>query len=165
MPPVNILTDEAIAALIRLPKPIPDGLYPLTKKLVSRNRSNRTDFDIDCVTGDRFVIAIRQNEINPLAFSVILGYRMPGLTTIFRLCRYNGKHEHSNPIEKTALRDFHRHIATERYQRIGAREEHFAIVDSRFHNIDEAIKCLVDDCGFQRKMASLPLFDPPSEVS
>src|ERR1035441_8031650 len=87
MPLVNILTDEAIQDLIKIRKPIPEGLYPLTKRMVSRNRSNRTEFDVDCVTGERFVVMIRLNEINPLSFSVILGYRMPGLTTIFRLRR------------------------------------------------------------------------------
>jgi hypothetical protein len=162
MPLVNILTDEAIQDLIKIRKPIPEGLYPLTKRMVSRNRSNRTEFDVDCVTGERFVVMIRLNEINPLSFSVILGYRMPGLTTIFRLRRYNGRHSHSNPIEKSGeFRDYHKHTATERYQKLGGREEHFAEIDTRFHNMDEAIKCLLDDCGFARPDPPLPLFDPP----
>ncbi len=97
MPPVNTLSDLAIGVLIAVPKPIPDGLYPLTKKLISRNQSGRVDFDVDCATGERFVVFIRQAEINPLAFSVILGYRMPGLNRIFRLRRYNGKHKPFKP--------------------------------------------------------------------
>ena len=58
------------------------------------------------------------------------------------------------------FRDFHNHTATERYQRLGAREEHFAEIDSRYHNLDGAIKCLLDDCGFQAEEPPLPLFDP-----
>jgi len=161
MPTVNILGDEAIEALIRLRKPIPDGLHPFTKRTVSRNRSIHIEFDVDCVTGDRFVVMIRQSEINPLGFSCILGYRLPGFTTIFRLRRYNGIHTHSNTIEKTPeFRNFHRHTATKRYQELGAKEDHFAELDDRFHNLDEAIKCLLDDCGFQKPEPPLPLFDP-----
>jgi hypothetical protein len=159
MPPINILSDLAIGALIATPKPIPDGIHPLTKHMAVRNRSARVQFDVDCTTGERFVIVIRQNEINPLNFSVILGYRVPGFNTIFRLRRYNGKHTHSNPIERNALRDFHRHTATERYQRLGGREDHFAEVDARFHNVDSAIQCLLEDNGFEKTYAPLPLFD------
>src|SRR6266404_6651894 len=159
MPPVNILTDSAIAALIAARKPIPEGLHPLTKRMVTRNRSARVEFDVDGATGEHFVIAIRQNELNPLNFSVILGYQMPGLNTIFRLRRYNGKHSHSNPIERGGLiRDFHIHTATERYQNLGAKEEHFAEIDNRYHNLEGAIKCLLDDCGFHRAEPPLPLF-------
>jgi hypothetical protein len=157
MPNINILTDEAIAALIRVRKTIPKGLYPLTRRQVVRNRSVRVDFDIDCPTGDRFVVAIRQSEINPLNFSVILGYQMPGLNTIFRLRRYNGKHQHSSPIEKSGrFREFHKHTATERYQTLGAKEEHFAEIESRYHSLDGAIKCLIEDCGFQDEDEPVP---------
>ena len=160
MPSVNILSDLAIGALIATPKPIPDGLHPLTKHMAARNQSARVHFDIDCATGERFVIAVRQNEINPLNFSVILGYRVPGFNTIFRLRRYNGKHTHSNPIERSGpFRDFHIHTATERYQKLGAREDHFAEIDTRFHNLDSAIQCLLVDNGFEKKHTPLPLFD------
>lgn len=160
MPPLNILSDVAIGALIMASKPIPDGLHPLTNKMASRNQSARVDFDVDCATGERFVIFIRQNEINPLSFSVILGYRMPGFNRIFRLRRYNGKHTHSNPIEKAGdFRNFHRHTATERYQQLGAKEDHFAELDTRFHSVEGAIQCLLQDNGFEKKHVPLPLFD------
>lgn len=106
------------------------------------------------------MVIVRQSEINPLAFSVILGYRMPGISRIFRLRRYNGKHSHSNPIEKSGIfRDFHRHTATERYQQLGAKEDHYAEVDARFHDIGSAIQCLITDNGFEKKHTPLPLFD------
>ncbi len=160
MSSINILSDDVIDALLKARKPIPDGLYPFTKKMSTRNQNSRVEFDVDCNTGERFVIAIRQNEINPLNFSVILGYRMPGLNTIFRLRRYNGKHTHSNPIEKSGrFRDFHRHTATERYQKLGAKEDHFAEIDKRFHGIDSAIKCLLEDNAFVKEDPALPLFD------
>lgn len=160
MPQINILSDETINVLIGVPKPIPEGLYPLTRRQTSRNGSRRVEFDVDCITGEHFVIALRQNEINPLSFSVILGYRMPGFNTIFRLRRYNGKHRHSNPIEDNGLfRDFHKHTATERYQKLGAREDHYAEIDMRFHNLESAIKCLLDDCGFVQEEKHYPLFE------
>ena len=85
---------------------------------------------------------------------------MPGLSTVFRLRRYNGKHTHSNPIEKSGeFREFHRHTATERYQQLGAKEDHFAEVDTRFHNVDGAIQCLLEDNAFEKKHIPLPLFD------
>jgi len=64
------------------------------------------------------------------------------------LRRYNGPHEHTNSIEGTTLNDFHFHTATERYQKLGAKEDSFAEVTSRHWNLDSAIKCLLEDCGF-----------------
>lgn len=75
-------------------------------------------------------------------------HRKTGFNTLFRLRRYNGPHEHTNSIEGTTLNDFHFHTATERYQKLGAKEDSFAEVTSRHWNLDSAIKCLLEDCGF-----------------
>jgi len=85
--------------------------------------------------------------IDGLNFSTILMHRRPGLNTLFRLRRYNGPHEHTNSIEGSTLNDFHVHKATERYQKLG-KEDSFAEVTSRHWNLDSAIRCLLDDCGF-----------------
>jgi hypothetical protein len=67
------------------------------------------------------------------------------------LIRYNGKsHEHTNLIEGESLYDFHIHKATQRYQEIGAREDTFAEPTDRFADFQGAIKCLANDCGFQK---------------
>ena len=145
---INILSDAAIQELIVEAKSIPDGLRPLTKQ-IDRNLHRRREFEIIGAEGSTFVLATRQNALNTLDFSVILGYRMPGFNTVFRLRRYNGKsHEHTNTIENETFRDFHVHTATERYQRRGgSKEDHFAIVDRRYYDLESAIKCLITDCG------------------
>lgn len=94
------------------------------------------------------MIAVRQSMLNTWDFSAILGYKVPGYNTIFRLRRYNGKHVHTNSIEGSTLHDFHFHTATERYQKRGAKEDSFAEVTSRYWNLDSALRCLLEDCGF-----------------
>jgi hypothetical protein len=144
---VFILSDEEIAALISEAKTIPSGLCPLNR-LIIRNQHKRRDFAVSSLSGNEFVIAIRQSMLNTLDFSAILGYKTPGYNTIFRLRRYNGRHVHTNAIENVKLNDFHFHTATERYQKRGPREDSFAEVSSRHWDLDSAITCLLEDCGF-----------------
>jgi len=158
-----ILSDDEIDALIKEPKTTPAGLVPLAR-LIENNRHTRRDFDVQSISGSEFVILVRQSMINPaLDFSAILGYRKPGFNTVFRLRRYNGKHLHTNSIEGVTLNDFHFHTATERYQKRGAKEDSFAEVTSRHWSLDSAIRCLLEDCGFDPVPTSqqLKLFGTP----
>ena len=69
---------------------------------------------------------------------------------LFRLRRHNGKsHEHTNQIEQITFYDFHIHMATERYQELGTREDAFAEVTDRYGDYESALRCLVEDCGFE----------------
>jgi hypothetical protein len=113
-----------------------------------------------CASGHSFVIAVRQSLLNAFDFSAILGYKLPGVNTIFRLRRYNGRsHYHTNTIENQTFREFHIHKATERYQRIsGTKEDHFAEVDRRYVDLDSAVDCLLADCGFRSPMQDSPIF-------
>jgi hypothetical protein len=139
-----LLSDEAIRELVNEPKLIPDGLRPFSK-LVEHNKHARRDYEITCASGSSFVIAVRQSTMNRFDFSAILGYRMPGINKIFRLRRYNGRsHFHTNTIERQTFRDFHIHMATERYQKICPKEDHFAVVDSRYADLDGAVDCLFE---------------------
>jgi len=151
------LTDAQIQELISEAKAIPAGLSPLAKT-IERNQHSRKDFEIVCPSGNCFVIATRQSMLDALNFSAILGFRNPGFNSVFRLRRYNGKHYHTNPIEGERFHDFHVHTATERYQRIGSREDHFAQIDKRYFNLESAIQCLLDDCGFRSTIQDAPLF-------
>jgi hypothetical protein len=156
MPPSPI-TDVRIAELISAAKTVPDGL--LSKRTMpERNGHLQKGYEIKCEGEDRFVIKIRQSRVNPFNFSAILGYRLPGLYTIFRLRRYNGKHEHTNVLENQTFSDFHIHMATERYQRPGFNEDHFAEPTARFYSLDSAIECMLSDCGFRSPMDGSPLF-------
>jgi hypothetical protein len=156
---LKMLSDNEIDALIHEPKAIPNGLVPLTK-LIERNKHRRRDFEMSSISdsGNEFVIAVRQSLLNPLDFSAILGYKVPGTNAVFRLRRYNGSHMHTNQIEGASLNDFHIHAATERYQTRGLKEDAFATVTSRHSNLETAIRALLEDCGFNPPALQAGLF-------
>lgn len=55
-------------------------------------------------------------------------------------------------------------MATERYQELGMREDSYAEATDRFGDSDSALRCLVDDCGFDRPPdPNLRLFDQEEE--
>ncbi|HJX50501.1 MAG TPA: hypothetical protein VJ438_03495, partial [Candidatus Nanoarchaeia archaeon] len=96
--------------------------------------------------GSLFTIIFRQNDINILDFSIILGYFAPNSNVVFRLKRYNGKsHFHTNQIEKNSFYDYHIHVATERYQLAGFYEDGYAEISSEYSDIDTAMDVLVKD--------------------
>jgi len=107
------------------------------------------DLDVPGEHGSHFRIIVRQGTLNPLDFSVILGYRPQSGQRLFRLRRYNGKsHEHRNRIERNAFYDFHIHEATERYQLLGMDEDAYAAPTGRYADLDGALAALVEDCSF-----------------
>ncbi len=142
------LSDAEIDSLIHESKNTPGSLFPL--RLTERNKQRRKDYPVSSASGNEFVIAVRQAVLNPLNFTVILMYRMPGFTTLFRLCRYNGKHGgHTNEIEGDEIGDeCHIHTATERYQKLGGKEEGFAVETTRYSDLNGAVHCFLEDCGF-----------------
>lgn len=71
----------------------------------------------------------------------------PKSNILFRLRRYNGKHEHTNKIEKENFYDFHIHKATERYQNLGFDEDGYAEKSAGYNTIHNAIDCLIKDCN------------------
>lgn len=154
----NLLSDTAIADLIREAKDTPCGLRPLPA-MPEKNRHRSKVYEITAASGNCFSIVLRQSTMNIFDFSVILGYKLPGVNTVFRLRRYNGKsHWHTNTIERLTFRDFHIHTATERYQKLGAKEDHFAEVDKRYSDLNSAVDCLLVDCGFRSPVEDSPLF-------
>lgn len=151
-----LLLEEEINALIQEPKPFPDGLSPLGRMWVW-NKHSRREVRVSCESGHEFVIHIRQATMNVMNYSVILGYELPQYHRVFRLRRYNGKHRHTNPLEKESFDRTHIHIATERYQNLGPREDQFAVPDDRFYSLESAIECLLADCGFRPRFEETPL--------
>ena len=92
---------------------------------------------------------LRQSTVNALDFSVILAVRVPQSNQVFRIRRYNGRsHEHTNHIEGGSFSDFHIHIATERYQELGAREDAYAEPTDRYGTFQDALRCLIVDASF-----------------
>lgn len=124
-----------------------------------RNGNYQRSFELTGANGSEFVVKLRQTVVNPLIFSVILGYRIPGLWTVFRLRRYNSKHFHTNVLEGERFHDFHIHMATERYQGAGFNEDHYAERTTRHYDFRSAIDCMLNECGFSNPLAGTPLFE------
>lgn len=144
----DFLSDEEVRALLAEEKRLPADYG---RRFVLKPKRGHTEFelDLDGADGSAFRVMARRSNFNPLDFSVILAYRVPGSNQVLRLKRYNGKsHEHTNPIERQTFYDFHIHTATERYQRTGNREDTFAEVTDRYANWEQAVTCLFEDCGF-----------------
>jgi hypothetical protein len=161
---ISILTDERIHELLVEPKRIPAGLGAMYKAMSAHNGYYRKDLDVQSDSDNRFVIKIRQTCAYPMNFSVILGYMLPSSYTVFRLRRYNGKsHFHSNTLEKQPeFYDYHIHEATERYQQArGYNPDHFAEPTKRYGDLQGAIDCLVNDCGFDNPLQGTPMFPLP----
>lgn len=108
---------------------------------------NERDLELVGDAGGEFRLILRQNQINPLDFSVILAVRIPKTNRVFRLRRYNGKHQHTNHLEDQTFNDFHIHMATERYQALGTREDTYAEPTDRYADFHGAFHCLIADAN------------------
>ena len=141
-------SDAEIAAMLAEPKILPSGFWAKTEP-----RSKRGHSESECAasgsTGRDYRLILRQNDRNPLDFSLIIGHLPSGSSLLFRLRRYNGKHQHSNIIESTRFDDFHVHRATERYQLLGMKEDSYAEPSSSYSDINGALRCAIADCAFE----------------
>ena len=139
--------DQEIASLVQERKPLPADWRNQIRLRPKRGHDER-QLDLTGDAGSEFRLILRQNQINLLNFSVILAVRVPQSNQIFRLRRYNGKsHEHTNHIEGMKFYDFHIHVATERYQEIGTREDAYAEPTDRYGDFQGALRCLIADAN------------------
>jgi hypothetical protein len=142
------LRDEEISRYVAESKTLPLD-FRARLRLKPRHGYLGAEMTIVGDAGTTFRVIIRQSRRNPLDFSVILGVLLPGTSDLFRLRRYNGKHgEHTNRIEGDRMTGFHVHYATERYQLRGMAEDSFATPTNRHGSSQEALECLLSDCGF-----------------
>ena len=142
-------SDQEIAALIQERKPLPADWRARVRLRPKRGHEER-DLELTGDRGSEFRMILRQNRINRLDFSLILAVRVPQSNQLFRLRRYNGKsHEHTNHIEDQTFYDFHIHMATERYQEIGTREDAYAEPTDRYGDFHGALRCLIDDANLE----------------
>ena len=153
-------TDQEIAALIVERKPLPHD-YRTRIQLREKQGHKERELDVRGENGNEFRLILRQSSFNPLDFSIILAVLPPDTNQPFRLKRYNGKsHEHTNHIEGNTFYDFHIHIATERYQEIGIREDAYAEPTENFADFHSAIRCMINECAFALpKNDQLSLFE------
>jgi len=141
-------TDQEIESLMRERKFLPSDWRRRARMMLKRGHQER-HFDITGVDGSEFRVILRQSTANVLDFSAILAVRVPQSSQVFRLRRYNGRsHEHTNHIEGLSFYDFHIHLATERYQELGAREDAYAEPTDRYGTWQDALLCLFDDASF-----------------
>jgi len=152
------LTNDTIQELVSEKKSVPAGLTSPHKGMTVRNGHYQKSYEVICPSGNEFVIKLRQTVVNPLNFSVILGYRLPGSFSVFRLRRYNSKHIHTNVLENEQFHDFHIHLATERYQKAGFHEDAYAERTQDHWDFASAIERLLNDCGFASPFSDTPLF-------
>ena len=141
-------TDVEITLLVKESKPLPADWRTLTR-LHSKRGHKENSLDLSGVDGNQFRLILRQNNANPLDFSIILAVRVPQSNRLFRLRRHNGRsHEHTNSIEGGTFYDFHIHSATERYQELGSREDAYAEATDRYSDFAGAVDCMLADAGF-----------------
>jgi len=153
------VTEEQVQQLLLEEKAVPIGLS--SPQMTAKSGCYRKSFEFKGAAGSEFVVKLRQTVMNPANFSVILGYRLPGSYSVFRLRRYNGKHRHINVLEDEIFHDFHIHMATERYQkRSGFWEDHYAQPTNRHFDFRSAIEAMIEDCGFSTTGMNYSLFAP-----
>jgi len=141
-------TDREIESLVLEHKPLPAD-WRCRTQMVSKRGHGERHLDVTSVGGSEFRVILRQSTVNVLDFTVILAVRDPESNEVFRLRRYNGKsHEHTNHIEGESFYDFHVHLATERYQEMGAREDAYAEPTDRYGTFRDALRCLLADANF-----------------
>ncbi|MDJ0578551.1 hypothetical protein [Crocosphaera sp.] len=144
-------SDSEIDDLINEPKQLSlDWRLKIKFNPNQRGSSQEGGFKIMGTNNNKFRVILRQSCHNHLDFAIIFGVYPPSSTKLFRLKRYDGKsQQHTNPIEQETFYDFHIHTATERYQIYGnGEEDKYAQPTDRFINFDEALQCMLTDCGF-----------------
>jgi len=146
---MTILTDDEITKLIAEEKVLPTD-YPrkFKTKAKSDNKYEEQEFTVLGKGGHTFTIIFRKNKIDFLDFSIILRYMDGPTGSGYNLVRYNGKHIHTNRMEGDSFHDFHKHLATQKYQEAGQRIESYAQVMTTYKSYDEAIKAFIRDLNF-----------------
>ena len=141
-------TDQEIELLLQERKSLPPDWRRRTRMVPKRGHQEQ-HLDLTGIGGSEFRLILRQSTVNVLDFSVIIAVLVPHSTQVFRLRRYNGRsHEHTNHIEGESFYDFHIHLATERYQEMGAREDAYAKSTDRYGTFHDALRCLFADASF-----------------
>jgi len=150
-------SDAEIAQMIMEHKRLPED-YRSRVQLHEKRGHKERELDIVGEHGAQYRLILRQSNFNTLDFSIILAVSPVDSSLLFRLRRYNGKsHEDTNPIEGNTFYDFHIHQATERYQESGAREDTFAELTGRYADFHSALRCMLEDCGFEAPQGSQAL--------
>jgi hypothetical protein len=145
-------TDEEINSLISEEK---NFLGSIEEIMIYKESDGhkRASIELPRSDGNRFIIQLRQNQNDINDFSAIIAFQEKNSNKDFKLMRYNGKsHEHSNKLEGNRYYAFHIHMATQRYQDAGRKEESYAEETNRYSDIKGALRCLLQDCNVKIKL-------------
>lgn len=142
------LSDAQIARLVAERKPTVDHEALNAGQASAGHR--RSTITVQGENGSRFRLFVRQLILDPLDFSVILGYDVPNSNRVFRLRRHNGSsHRHTNRLESQVVHGFHVHLATERYQLAGLKEDDYAEATTSYGDLAGAIHHMLEAAGFE----------------
>ncbi len=140
------LSQIQIDKLINEPKTVKNP----TARDVQKPGHTQKNYLLESKAGNSFSIYMRQNNKIEDDFSCGLMWNSPSGETV-TLVRYNGSsHQHGNRLEDETL-DFecHIHKARSEYLEAGLKIEGFAQATSRYHRLEGALYCLVEDCNIQ----------------
>ncbi|MBU4300438.1 hypothetical protein L6303_07815 [archaeon] len=142
---MDIVTDAQIRAFIDEVKLLQPNFTPRLKDGIGKYSF---EHQVIGLLGNMFKIIIRQSKINPLDFSVIFGVLLGG--NLFRIKRYNGNsHTHMNKLEKIEIQGFHIHLATQKYQENGFKEEGYAEKTTRYSDWKTALDLMLNENNFE----------------
>jgi len=88
-------SENEIMKLIRERKPLTEDV-PTRLQLRDKRGHKERELGIQGADGNQFRLILRQSDLNPLDFSLILAVQPKDTNLLFRLRRYNGKsHQHT----------------------------------------------------------------------
>jgi hypothetical protein len=162
----RILSDSEIQTLLKEPKPLPPNWgNRLKPTLKAQEAFGQRSLNLPLANGHEFILVIRSSRLSLLDFSIILVFKdKDGLEYILR--RHNGSHpsKHTNEYEKRLNLPnaelpicFHRHFATERYQKAGLKIDGYAGKADDYCDITSAQDAMIRDAGFILP----PVIQPP----
>ena len=162
----RILSDIEIQQLLAEPKLLmsnwetrlrltPKAQEAFSQRTLSLQLSNRHEYSL----------VLRSNRLSQLDFSIILVFKdIDGSEYILR--RHNGAHpsKHTNTYEKRQNLPnaelpvcFHRHLATERYQKAGLKIDGYAEQANDYNDIRTAQDAMIHEAGFTLPQPLQPL--------
>jgi hypothetical protein len=153
----RILSDAEIQQLLAEPKPLsPNWENRLRLAPKAQEAFSQRSLSLPLPNGHEFSLVLRSNRLSPLDFSVILVFKDID-SSEYVLRRHNGPHPsiHTNEYEKRLSLPnavlpicFHRHLATERYQKVGLKIDGYAEQANDYNNIRTAQDAMIRDAGF-----------------
>jgi hypothetical protein len=158
---LRIPSETEIQELLQERKPLPTN-WETRLRLIPKSQEafNQRDYPVQGSNGHEFRLILRSNRLHPQDFSVLLIFKdTDGTEYILR--RHNGTHpsKHTNEYEKRQNLPnaelpicFHRHLATERYQRAGLRIDGYAEQTNDYNDMQTAKNAMFRDARFDLPM-------------